>query len=46
MSNVSRVYATALFELACESNKDQQILTQLKTLDAAFDTTIYDAMAS
>ena len=46
MSNVSRVYASALFELACDANKDKIILDQLKTLDEAFDPTVYDAMAS
>lgn len=46
MSNLSRVYATALFQAAEEANKEALIANQLKYLDDVFDTTIYDAMAS
>ena len=46
MSNLSRVYAGALFELAQENNQEAIIADQLKTLNEAFDATIYEYMDS
>lgn len=46
MSDLSRVYATALFELAQDTNRDSDIANQLVELNQAFDATIHDAMES